>query len=122
MVPPTHDKKYEVWTTFEPEWTSFYDCLWNQAEKSLKNSSRIVLIGYSMPAADHRSREMLLLKGNKQAEVVLCCASSNEDLRAQFQKHGFDRVRKLGGFEDSLANSFLNVDRRSPVLGRVGAS
>lgn len=102
MIPPALKKKFAVTTTFGDEWTAFYDSLWLQAAESLERSSRIVLIGYSMPAADHQSRDMLLSNGNKQAEVVLGCASSNEGLRAEFQEHGFGRVRKLGGFEDLL--------------------
>jgi hypothetical protein len=68
----------------------------------LHASDRIVIIGYSLPAADRRSRAILLHGANKWAEVVLCCASANESIRRELEGHGIWRVREVGSFEDFL--------------------
>jgi hypothetical protein len=100
---PTYEKKFSVETSGGDEWAPFYNSLWKQSEESLEQSDRIVIIGYSMPEADHRSRAVLLWGSNKRAEVLLCCAGSNEKLKRTFETHGFWRVAEVGGFSDFLA-------------------
>jgi hypothetical protein len=75
----------------------------------LERCGRIVIIGYGMRDADHRSQELLLLNPNKRAEVFVCCASSNETVNAQFRGHGFGRVRDMGNFTD-LVRSWLPAE------------
>lgn len=103
LVLPTYEKKFMVETSIGPEWTQFYGSLWSQAAGLLARSERIVMIGYSMPAADRDARAMILSNRNRRAEVFLCCASSNRSLGASFGEHGLSRVRQSGGFEDWLA-------------------
>jgi hypothetical protein len=100
LVLPTYEKRYSVATSLGDEWGPFYESLWSQAAESLQHSDRIVIIGYSMPDADHRSRALLLWGSNKRAEVLLCCAGSNEILRHNFETHGFWRVVEVGAFSD----------------------
>jgi hypothetical protein len=99
LVLPTYEKQYFVITSIGDEWISFYESLWTQASDSLQQSERIVIIGYSMPNADIRSRAMLLWTSNKRAEVLLSCAGSNAKLKHEFEVHGFGRVRDVGSFE-----------------------
>jgi hypothetical protein len=103
LVFPTYEKKFSVKTFGGNEWAPFYECLWSQAAESLEHSDRIVIIGYSMPEADHRSRAVLLWGSNKRAEVSLCCAGSNETLKRTFETHGFWRIVEVGSFSDFLA-------------------
>lgn len=105
LVLPTHEKVFSVTTSFGDEWRAFYESLWFQAEESLLQSDRIVVIGYSMPEADRRSRAVLLWSTNKRAEVIICCAASNAAMRRQFENYGFWRVREVGSFEDFLGTS-----------------
>src|SRR5579872_7479353 len=79
-----------------------YDSLNSQAADFLPRSDRIVLIGYSMPAADERARSLLLDNANKRAEVCVSCGSANFPLAAEFKAHGFSRVTDNGRFEDYL--------------------
>lgn len=102
LVLPTYEKKYAVETSVGDEWETFYDEMWTEAAGFLERSDRIVLIGYSMPAADRRSRALLLWNSNKKAEVHLCCASSNEMLKRAFEDHGFWHVIEVGAFSDFL--------------------
>jgi SIR2-like domain len=103
LVLPTYEKKYSVETSVGDEWGPFFESLWSQAAEAVEQSDRIVIIGYSMPDADHRSRALLLWGANKRAEVFLCCAGSNETLKRSFQTHEFWRVVEVGDFSDFLA-------------------
>ena len=120
LILPTYEKEFSVRTSLGTEWIPFYESLWSQAAESLERSDRIVIIGYSMPDADYRSRALLLWNTNKRAEVFVCCASSNETVKAQFRNHGFGRVRDMGGFAD-LARVWLptvrGVSRQAPGRG-----
>jgi hypothetical protein len=106
LILPTYDKEFSVTTSLGNEWIPFYESLWSQATESLERSARIVILGYSMPDADYRSRALLLWSANKRAEVFVCCGSSNEAVKAQFRSHGFGRVHYMGSFAD-LARSWL---------------
>jgi hypothetical protein len=103
LVLPTYEKEFLVRTSVGNEWIPFYDTLWSQAAEFLEKSERIVIIGYSMPAADRRAAALLLSKSNKRAELFVCCASSNESLGARFGEYGFSRVHQTGCFRDWLA-------------------
>jgi hypothetical protein len=104
-VLPTLEKRFSVSTSLGNEWISFYEWLWSQAANYLQASDRIVVMGYSLPAADRRSRAVLLHGANKRAEVVVCCAASNENIRREFEDHGFWRVGGVLTFEHFLGIS-----------------
>ena len=100
LILPTYEKEFSVKTSLGDEWIPFYESIWSQAAESLGRSDRVVIIGYSMPVADYRSRAMLLWNIDKGAEVVVRCASSNETVKAESRNHGFGRVRDMGSFAD----------------------
>lgn len=102
LVLPTYEKRFSVPTSLGDEWGPFFESLWSQAAEAVQQSDRIVIIGYSVPEADHRARALLLWGTNKRAEVSLCCADSNETLKRSFQTHGFWRVIEVGKFQDFL--------------------
>jgi hypothetical protein len=103
LILPTYEKRFSAVTPLGNEWIAFYEKIWSDAAQSLERSDRIVVIGYSMPDADHHSRAVLLWNTNKRAEVFLFCRSDNERLQAQFRNHGFWRVRDMGSFEDFVS-------------------
>ena len=102
LVLPTHEKRYSTETSLGNEWIDFFESLWSQATDSLQQAKRIVIIGYSMPEADARPRALLLGEGNKRAELLLCCAGSNVNLKSAFEAHGFWRIIDIGAFSDFL--------------------
>jgi hypothetical protein len=107
LLLPTYEKRFFIKTSVGNEWIPFYESLWSQAAAFLEKSDRIVIIGYSMPAADHDAREMLLSKNSRGAEIFVSSLSSNESLGAQFRDHGFARVHQLGGFGDWLSQAAI---------------
>ena len=60
LILPTLHKNFFHQTTFGREWEFFWNCIWEQAQQSLHSAEKIVMIGYSMPEADERARELLL--------------------------------------------------------------
>lgn len=102
LILPTYNKRFSVPTEFGEEWRPFYESLWSRAREALQSSHRIVLIGYSMPPADHGARAMILGSGNKRAEVVICSGSRSSSLAADFKTCHFEHVTEKGTFEDYL--------------------
>jgi hypothetical protein len=103
LILPTYHKKYSVATSVGDEWSPFFESLWFQASEAVEQADCIVIVGYSMPEADHRARTLLLWGANKRIEVLLCCAGSNGALKRSFETHGFCRVVEVGIFADLLA-------------------
>jgi hypothetical protein len=102
LILPTLEKRFEVPTTFGPEWRPFWDSLWYRAAASLGQSNRIVIIGYSVREADVRAREMIFESSNKDADVIVCCGSQSQTLANTFLNQGFRYVRSAGTFENWL--------------------
>jgi hypothetical protein len=100
LILPTYEKRYLVSTSLGDKWVYFYESLWSQAADALQESDRIVIVGYSMPEADRRSRALLLWNNNKKSEIHLCCANSNDSMKRAFEDHGFWRIMNRGKFSD----------------------
>ena len=102
LILPTYEKKFSISTSLGDEWVEFFESIWSKATECLQSTDCIVVIGYSMPEADRRARDMLLVNANKVADILLCCASANMQLKEEFEKHGFSNVRGGGDFERFL--------------------
>jgi hypothetical protein len=107
MVLPTLNKQFYVSTSSNPrEREAFWSSLWNQAAEAVRRADNIVIIGYSLPAADARARDLLLREGNRDADVTLCCGGQTKRLGEEFVSAGFRRGRINASetrFEDFLA-------------------
>jgi hypothetical protein len=69
LILPTLHKNFFHQTSFGHEWEPFWDDIWRQAGESLRVSEKVVIIGYSMPVADERARDLILKCTNPNAEV-----------------------------------------------------
>jgi len=118
MVLPSRNKKYHVSTSINPrEREGFWNLLWGQAADALRRADEIIIIGYSLPAADSRARALLLDRGNHDAPLTICCGSRSTDIGKEFVQAGFVRGKicfDFGRFEDWLAGG--NVLRRHRSL------
>jgi hypothetical protein len=106
LILPTLHKNFFNQTHFGHEWEPFWNLLWSQAANSLQSSARIVIIGYSLPPADERARELLLTQSNKDAEVHVFCGSRTAVICEAFREAGFRTVKtseKNHRFEDFLS-------------------
>ena len=102
LILPSYRKRYSVRTSIGPEFVAFYKSLWAEAAEKLRGANRIVIIGYRMPAADREPRKLLFCSTKRDAEVIICCGSSNADVKKQFEDRGFSRVSEAGTFENFL--------------------
>jgi hypothetical protein len=102
LILPTLHKDFFHQTSFGREWESFWSYLWTQAAHALHSSDRIVIIGYSVPAADENARELLLKRSNPDAEILVYSGSRSGIICEEFRKRGFQNVRssETGRFED----------------------
>jgi hypothetical protein len=94
MIMPTLKKRFFHETTFGKEWEPFWNALWSQAKDALRQADEIVLIGYSMPAADERARELLFASPDKHVRVTICCHTASSGIAQEFRDHGFTNIHE----------------------------
>jgi hypothetical protein len=106
LILPTLHKNFFQQTTLGREWERFWNDIWGQAADALHSSEKIVIIGYSMPTADERARELLLEQSNPDAEILVFSGSGTNSIREAFRKKGCQNVKSYGHgrFEDFLSN------------------
>ncbi len=106
LILPTLHKNFFHQTTFGREWEPFWNYLWEQAQQSLGSAEKFVTIGYSMPKADERARELLLEHSNPDAEILVFSGSRTDAICEDFRKSGFQTVNSFGDgyFEDYLSS------------------
>jgi hypothetical protein len=92
LIWPTLKKEFYLTTTFGKEWEPFWNALWLEAEHALRATDEIVVIGYSLPPADERARDLLLAKSNRDSSVTVCSHSQSQRVADEFKRHGFNRV------------------------------
>lgn len=104
LILPTLHKNFFHKTPLGREWEPFWNCIWEQARQALASAEKIVIIGYSMPAADERARELLLKYSNPDSEILVFSGSRTEDICKDFRHSGFQNVNSSGRshFEDYL--------------------
>jgi hypothetical protein len=69
-----------------------WSSLWEQAKQILSRSSRVVVIGYSLPEADEKAHSLILGQCHRDAKVVLRCRSRTPALVGMFNTAGFNEL------------------------------
>jgi hypothetical protein len=102
LILPGRTKEFFYDTSFGHEFSGFWDFLWSQAAEALNKTDRIVLCGYSLPEADQRARDLLLLGPRKEADVEIICGNQTERIANEFRHTGFSSVARFnsGYFAD----------------------
>jgi len=95
MILPTLSKDFYFKTSLGIEWEEFWDSLWNQAKEALKQAIHVFLLGYSMPIADERARELILLNVKKDARITICCFRDSVHISKQFKNAKFQNIETL---------------------------
>jgi hypothetical protein len=96
LILPTLHKDFFHQTSFGREWEPFWNYIWEQAQQSLRSAEKIVVIGYSMPVADERARELLLKHSNPNAEILVFSGSRTGAICECFLQNSFQTVTSLG--------------------------
>jgi len=93
MVMPALPKRfYHETSSFGREWEPFWDDLWQRAEAALQKADKLVIIGYRLPDADERARELLLRQAAKNINLTICCGDATASIERQFREQGFSRI------------------------------
>lgn len=104
MIMPTLNKRFYELTLGGRELEPFWENLWEQAEHALKSSDEIVIVGYSMGAADQKARNLLLGAPDHHAHVGVFCGASSASISNEFAARGYLNLYSFGKnlFEDYL--------------------
>jgi hypothetical protein len=103
MIMPAMPKRFHFETSLGIEWKVFWDVLWDRAKDALDGADELVIIGYSMPTIDERSRDMLLDTQNKSVRLSICCGKATARLREELSGRGFNRLQPAAStFDDFL--------------------
>jgi hypothetical protein len=89
MILPARVKQFFFATNIGDQWEWFWDSLWEEARRVLSQTDRIVICGYSLPAADARARQLLLQSAPRQVQVEVSCGGDTKRIVQEFQQIGF---------------------------------
>ncbi len=95
FVLPTPAKRFYLEFTGKREFSAFFDGLWQQAEKALASSEKVVICGYSMPDADQRASALLLQAINKNSRITILSRRASEEVARRFHDSGHVTVTAL---------------------------
>ncbi len=100
LILPTNKKKFYFATNLGREWTAFWDRLWRKARRAIRESDRIVVLGYGMQPIDTRGCN-LLLRGPLKGKIEVCSGSQSTRIVKVLRANGRTaRVAKHVYFED----------------------
>jgi hypothetical protein len=104
LILPILSKKFYFQTRYGREWEHFFHALWRQAYEALRASDEVVIIGYSLPAADMHARKLLFDGISRDARIVICSGVDSDRLCEMFRCQGFRRIASVpsGLFEQYL--------------------
>lgn len=111
MIMPTLSKEFFFDTSFGREWEDFWNGLWQQARRSLNEAEEVVLLGYSLAAADERASELLLSAPTHSARIEISSGSDTGRIAEQFRSAGYRIVveAKETHFESWMQSRLGNI-------------
>jgi hypothetical protein len=111
LILPGRNKEFFYHTSFGNEWEPFFDHLWSQAGRALRQADKLMICGYSMPSADKRASDMILNRPNKHAKVDIVCGSQGKQIADNFRKAGYTDVSfdPTGYFEEWVQHRLTNA-------------
>ncbi len=112
LILPGRSKRFYYDTSFGREFGPFWGHLWSQAAVALKAANKIVVCGYSLPAADQRARDLLFGRPRRDAEIKIISGNQSERIATEFSDAGFKDVLvfKNGYFADWCQANQLSSD------------
>jgi|SRR6185312_780750 len=95
LILPSCDKRFYWNTSFGEEGRPFWDCLWEQTRSAVNLCNEVVLIGYSLPAADQRARELLLDSIPRDTRITICSGGDSSRIADEFRANGHPAVNPV---------------------------
>jgi hypothetical protein len=102
LILPGRKKDFFYDTSFGEEYGEFWDHIWSEANQAVRRCDKIVICGYSLPAADERALDLLLHSPRKETHIEVVCGSQSERIANDFRSARFHSVTvfRQGHFED----------------------
>ena len=87
LILPTSRKQFFFETSLGREWGPFWNRLWRAARKAVRTSDRVVICGYGLYPVDRRGCN-LLLEGELNGDVEVCCGGDTDRIVSELRLHG----------------------------------
>jgi len=97
LILPGRTKEFYYDTSLGHEYAPFWDHLWSQAARAIRQSSKIVLCGYSLLPVDQRACDLLLRTPPKETQIEVVSGQQTERIAQDFRTAGF---RNVATFQD----------------------
>lgn len=112
MILPSFDKRFYWETSLGEEGRLFWDLIWKQTEDAIKRCDEVILIGYSLPAADLRGRNLLLHSIPASTPVTVCSGGDSERIASEFRAIGCRNVETVEhSFESWISGGAVATQR-----------
>jgi hypothetical protein len=101
LILPAPNKTFYFETSFGREFEPFFRSIWEQAARSVKDASRIVICGYSLPPEDQEFRSLLFGNPRKETPIEIISGPPGSKIADEFRGAGFsnDSCHFQGYFE-----------------------
>jgi hypothetical protein len=96
LVLPAASKEFFLGFTGKRELSTFFDELWQQAERFLAKSDKVVICGYGMPNADKRACTLLLRAIGENSQITILSRGASEEVAQRFRNSAHANVTVLG--------------------------
>ena len=90
-------KQFYYDTSLGREFAEFWESIWSQAKAALRGCEKVVVCGYSLPAADDRARKLLFENVQRTAHVEIVSGSDSERIANEFRELAFTRAAPSQG-------------------------
>lgn len=117
MILPSYDKKYYYSTSYGEECKPFWDCLWKQTRNAVTCSDEVMLIGYSLPAADHRACKLLFDSIPYSTRIMVCAGNESQQIAERFRAKGHTDVEVV---EKSFESWIEKVANKGGSVAEAG--
>ncbi len=119
MILPARVKQFFFASNMGAEWAWFWDDLWEQAREALGRSERLVVCGYSLPAADERARELLLTSAPSHARIDVSAGGDSGRIVQEFRQAGYQYAMES---EETLFEQWVTRHKALTVKASMESS
>jgi hypothetical protein len=97
LILPGRTKEFFYDTSLGHEYAPFWDHLWGQATRAVRQADKIVLCGYSLLPVDQRACDLLLRTPRKGTLIEIVSGQQTERIAQDFKNAGFTNVAAFQG-------------------------
>ena len=93
FILPYLRKEFYAGSSLGREGISFWNSLWDKGAVALERAQEVVILGYSMPIADCRARNLIFSRANRTVPVTVCSGNDTDSVCNLLHERRFASVR-----------------------------